>query len=665
MSNRSGRAGKAAKAESAKSKAGKSGAGKSRADKSQGKSRAGKNAKEARTLAEAVKNQALKSKQVRPASARRPKGTGVLPEWDLSGLYASIDSAEVASDLTRADGIAVSFEKRYRGRLQEIARRASGGRELADAVREFETLDDLIGRITSFADLVYAGNMTDPACAKFHGDVQDRITATSSHLLFFPLELNKIDDGTLQAAMADPALDHYRPWLEDIRKEKPHQLEDRIEQLFHDKSITSRGAWVRMFDDTVASLRFKVGGKKLAIEATLNLLSSRDGKVRKAAAVALGETFTQHLRTFTLITNTLAKDKEISDRWRSFADIADDRHLSNRVEREVVEALVAAVRAAYPALSHRYYALKARWFGKKRLPYWDRNAPLPEVSSRPIPWEQAKHTVLSAYGAFSPAMADIAERFFASRWIDAPPRPDKRPGAFSHPTVPSSHPFILVNYQGRPRDVMTLAHELGHGVHQVLAARNGPLMAPTPLTLAETASVFGEMLTFRRLLAATRNPKERKAMLAAKVEDMINTVVRQIAFYTFERAVHTERRNGELTAERIGQIFLDIQRESLGPAIELKRGYETFWTYIGHFVHSPFYVYAYAFGDCLVNALYAVYENSHAGFAERYLAMLEAGGTKHHSELLKPFGLDARDPAFWSRGLAMIEGMISELEELG
>jgi oligoendopeptidase F len=507
--------------------------------------------------------------------------------------------------------------------------------------------------------------MADPVHAKFHGDVQERITASSSHLLFFALELNKIDDKVLEAAMADPALGHYRPWLEDIRKEKPYQLEDRIEQLFHEKSLIGQGAWCRLFDDTVASMRFKVGGKTLPIEPTLNLLQDRDPKARKAAAGALSKTFTQHLRTFALITNTLAKDKEISDRWRGFADIADARHLSNRVEREVVEALVAAVRAAYPTLSHRYYALKARWFGKKRLPHWDRSAPLADVPSRAIPWEEARDTVLSAYGAFSPAMAKVAERFFSSRWIDAPVRAGKSPGAFAHPTVPSSHPFILVNYQGKPRDVMTLAHELGHGIHQVLAAPNGSLMAPTPLTLAETASVFGEMLTFRRLADATTDAKQRRAMLASKVEDMINTVVRQIAFYTFERAIHTERRNGELTAQRICQIWLEVQGESLGPAIEFRDGYESFWVYIGHFVHSPFYVYAYAFGDCLVNALYAVYENAHEDFAERYLAMLAAGGTKHHSELLKPFGLDARDPAFWRRGLGMIEGMIGELEELG
>ncbi len=281
-----------------------------------------------------------------------------------------------------------------------------------------------------------------------------------------------------------------------------------------------------------------------------------------------------------------------------------------------------------------------------------------------IAWAEARETVLTAYAAFSPRMAEIAQRFFAQRWIDAPVRPGKAPGAFAHPTVPSAHPYVLLNYQGKTRDVMTLAHELGHGVHQVLAAPKGALMAPTPLTLAETASVFGEMLTFKTLLANTTDRKERKAMLAGKVEDMINTVVRQIAFYTFERKVHIERRDGELTADRLGEIWLEVQNESLGPAIELGPGYETFWSYIPHFIHSPFYVYAYAFGDCLVNSLYAVYERAADGFAERYFAMLEAGGTKHHAELLKPFGLDARDPAFWQGGLAVIEGLIAELEAL-
>src|ERR1700722_7828445 len=575
------------------------------------------------------------------------KALGALPEWNLSDLYSGLDDPAVKRDLDRADADCAAFEVAYKGKLADMAASPEGGAALAARVRSYESIDDLTGRLGSYAGLLHAGDTLDPARTKFYGDVQERLTTASTHLLFFTLELNRIDDALLEAAMADPALGHYRPWLDDVRRYRPYQLEDRVEQLFHEKSVTAYSAWNRQFDATIANLRFKVGGKSLAIEPTLNLMQDRSGAKRKVAADALAKTFKENVQQFALITNTLAKDKEIADRWRGFADIADDRHLSNRVEREVVDALVAAVRAAYPRLSHRYYALKARWFGKKRLPHWDRNAPLPHVPTRTVGWTEARNTVLTAYGAFSPKMAAIAERFFDERWIDAPVRPGKAPGAFAHPTTPSAHPYVLLNYQGKPRDVMTLAHELGHGVHQVLAAPNGALMAPTPLPLAETASVFGEMLTFRKLLAATGDKKERKAMLAAKVEDMINTVVRQIAFYSFERKVHLERRNGELTADKICELWMSVQAESLGPAIELKGGYETFWSYIPHFIHSPFYVYAYAFGDCLVNSLYAVYEKSASGFAERYLAMLAAGGTKHHTELLAPFGLNARDPKFW------------------
>lgn len=604
------------------------------------------------------------ARRAAPPAKRRAPAREALPEWNLKDLYPAIDAPEIRRDLDRARTEAVAFEADYKGKLADLARRPDAGSLLAEAIKRLEVLDDLVGRLMSFASLVHAGDTTDPARAKFYGDVQDEITAVSLHLLFFTLELNQIDDSLLEAAMADPELRHYRPFVDVVRLEKPYQLEDRVEQLFHEKSVTAFSAWNRLFDETIAGLRFKVAGKTLPLEPTLNLMQDKDERIRKAAAGALAQTFKQNLRTFTLITNTLAKDKEISDRWRGFADIADSRHLANRVEREIVDALVTAVRAAHPRLSHRYYALKARWFGKRRLAHWDRNAPLPQTSGRPIPWEEARESVLAAYGAFSPRMAEIAERFFTNRWIDAPVRPGKAPGAFSHPTVPSAHPYVLLNYQGKQRDVMTLAHELGHGVHQVLAAANGPLMAPTPLTLAETASVFGEMLTFQRLLANTKDKKRRRAMLASKVEDMLNTVVRQIAFYTFERMVHTERREGELTADRIGEIWMEVQGDSLGPAIEFKPGYETFWCYIGHFIRSPFYVYAYAFGDCLVNALYAVYENAHEGFAERYLAMLAAGGTKTHAELLAPFGLDARDPGFWQGGLGLIERMIEELEEM-
>ena len=601
----------------------------------------------------------------KPKTSAKPKPVadlGTLPEWNLEDLYPSMDSKTFKSDLAKAESESKSFNAAYRGKLEALAKKNSGS-GLLEALQRYEGLEELLGRIMSYAGLVYSGDTTDPARMKFYGDTQEKITAASSDLLFFELELNRLDDA-LAAKLAAGALKHYRPWLEDIRKGKPYQLDDKLEQLFHEKSITGFGAWNRLFDETIASLRFTVDGETLAIEPVLNLMQDPHEKTREKAAIAFGAGLKENLRTFSLVANTLAKDKEISDRWRGFKDVADARHLANRVEREVVDALVAAVRAAYPRLSHRYYKLKAKWFGKTALKHWDRNAPLPHVPPKVYLWDDARDTVLDAYDAFSPKMAGIAKRFFDERWIDAPVRPGKQPGAFAHPTVPSAHPYVLLNYQGKPRDVMTLAHELGHGVHQVLAGPNGALMAPTPLTLAETASVFGEMLTFRALLLNTTNGAQRRAMLAAKVEDMLNTVVRQIAFYSFERKLHLERRNGELTADQICALWINEQEESLGPGIELGADYETYWAYIPHFVHSPFYVYAYAFGDCLVNSLYGVYQGARDGFAERYLAMLSAGGTKHHSELLAPFGLDARDPAFWQIGLKMIEGMIIDLEGL-
>ncbi|MDE2384536.1 MAG: M3 family oligoendopeptidase [Alphaproteobacteria bacterium] len=582
-----------------------------------------------------------------------------LPEWNLADLYAAPDDAAFKADMARAEADSAAFAAAHRGKTATY-----DGAALAKAIGEYEVLSDLVGRVGSYAQLYYVGDTTDSLRAKFYGDINAKLTDISSQLLFFELELNRIDDAALAAAMAVPALAHYKPWLDNLRAEKPYQLDDKTEQLFLEKSQTSFGAFNRLFDETMAALSFKVNGEELTLEPTLNLMQSPDEAKRKAGAEALAKTFGENIKLFTLITNTLAKDKDISDKWRGFKDIAAARHLSNRVEPEVVDALVAAVHAAYPKLSHRYYAMKAKWLGKDKLMHWDRNAPLPAEDTREIPWAEAEATVLKAYGDFAPEMAGIAKTFFDKKWIDAPVRPGKAPGAFAHPTVPSAHPYVLLNYLGKTRDVMTLAHELGHGVHQVLAAKQGALMAGTPLTLAETASVFGEMLTFQSLLKATSDKKKRKILLASKTEDMINTVVRQIAFYTFERKVHTARKEGELTPEQLNAFWLEVQKQSLGPAIEFGPGYETFWTYIPHFIHSPFYVYAYAFGDCLVNSLYARYRESEAGFQAKYFDMLKAGGTKHHSELLKPFGLDATDPGFWQKGLSVISSFIDELETL-
>jgi oligoendopeptidase F len=585
---------------------------------------------------------------------------GALPQWDLSDLYPGPDSPELNRDLGRLAEEADTFRQSYEGRLAGMS-----GAKLGAAVEAYERMQELSGRIISYASLVHAGNLADPEIGRFYQTIQERTNAIATGLLFFTLELNRLDDGVLEAKEADPALARYRPWLRDTRAFRPHQLSDEAEKLLHEKYVAGRAAWTRLFDETIADLRFPLRGRELTEAEVLDLLSDRDPEIRREAALTVGEVLGKNARTFALITNTLAKDKEIEDRWRRFPRPISSRNLANFVEDEVVDALIGAVRASYPTLSHRYYRLKARWFGVERLPFWDRNAPLPDDEDRMIPWSEAAATVLQAYRRFSPEMAAVGERFFRARWIDAPVRRGKSPGAFAHPTVPSAHPYLLLNYQGKVRDVMTLAHELGHGVHQVLAAGQGHLMADTPLTLAETASVFGEMLTFRALLARASDPRKRRIMLAQKVEDMLNTVVRQIAFVTFEERVHDERREAELTPARIAEIWLEVQRESLGPALDLDGVYRHYWEYIPHFIHTPFYVYAYAFGDCLVNSLYAAYEEAHQGFAERYLAMLRAGGTLRHRELLAPFGLDASDPAFWSKGLAVIAGFIDEIEGLG
>jgi oligoendopeptidase F len=590
-----------------------------------------------------------------------PRSIGEMPGWNLSDLYPE-GRLQLDADIEKAAAAAAEFRNSYMGKLDGLARLDPA--ELAKAIAAYEAQSDRMGRVGAFAYLNYVTNTSDPVRAKLFGDAQDRLTVISTQLLFFELELNRIGDEVMDAALQNKELAHYRPWLTDLRKERPYQLSDDLEKLFHEKGMTGPAAWSRLFNETLTGLKFEVEGEVYTLEVALNFLSDANPDKRAAAADGLAKVFRSNVRLFTLVMNTLAKDKEISDRWRGFPDVASSRHLANRVEPEVVAALVKAVRESYPRLSHRYYALKARWLGMDRLNYWDRNAPISRDPEPLTEWSEARRTVIESYRRFSPRMAEIADGFFVKNWIDAPVREGKSPGAFSHPAVPSAHPYIMMNFLGKPRDVMTLAHELGHGVHQVLANAQGALMAYTPLTLAETASVFGEMLTFKALLARTHNPREKKALLAQKVEDKINTVVRQIAFYQFERLVHEARREGELTSDKIAEFWMSVQSESLGPAIVLNDGYENYWTYVSHFVHSPFYVYAYAFGDCLVNSLYAAYERAPEGFEGRYLDMLRAGGTKHHKELLAPFGLDATDPGFWAMGLKVIEEMITELETL-
>ena len=580
-----------------------------------------------------------------------------LPSWNLADLYESPDSPQIEADLVRADADARAFSAAQAGRLASLS-----GRELAAAMDRFQAIDEVLGRVMSYAQLLFSADSTNAAAGQFYQSMMERCTTISAHILFFRLELNRIEDATLEAKFADAEFARWRPYLRDLRVWRRHQLSDELESFIHDREVTGRSAWSRLFDETVAGMRIAFGGEQLTVNAVLNKLSDPDRTVRETAATAVGHAFHEREKLFSLITNTLAKDKEIVDTWRALPRPGSDRNLSNVVEDEVVDALVTAVVADYPRLSHRYYKLKAKWLGLEKLQHWDRNAPLPGDDDRRITWKEAESAVLSAYSGFDQDLGAVGRRFFDNNWIDAALRDGKSGGAFAHPTVPSVHPYILMNFHGRTRDVMTLAHELGHGVHQVLAGEQGYLMSGTPLTLAETASVFGEMLTFRALLDAETDPARRRLMLAGKVEDMLNTVVRQIAFYRFETLLHDERRRGELVPERIGEIWIQVQTESLGPAFEFTPDYNVFWAYVPHFVHSPFYVYAYAFGDCLVNALYDVFQSGHPGFQAKYRDMLRAGGTKVHRDLLAPFGLDASDPAFWTRGLNIIAGFIDELE---
>jgi len=584
---------------------------------------------------------------------------GDLPEWDLSDLYTSDDAPELTRDLEWLDTACGSFATDYQGKLATLD--AAG---LLDCIHRNEKIERIAGRIMSYAGLRYYQKMTDADRAKFMSDMQEAITNYSTPLVFFTLELNSLEDAHLADLLASSAdLNRYKPVIDRIRAMKPHQLSDEMERLMHDLGVVG-DAWEKLFDETLAGLEFTIDGKDYNIEGALNFLTGQDRSKREAATREVARVLGENVKTFARVHNTQAKEKEIIDRWRKMPSPQAGRHLANHVEPEVVEALRNAVVAAYPRLSHRYYELKRKWLGLDRMQVWDRNAPLPMEDTSKVSWADARAIVEEAYGDFDPSMKALAEPFFTKGWIDAPVKPGKAPGAFAHPTVTDVHPYVMLNYLGNPRDVMTLAHELGHGVHQVLAAEQGEMLSSTPLTLAETASVFGEMLTFRKMLDKAETQEQRKVLLAGKVEDMINTVVRQIAFYDFECKLHDARSAGELTPDDINALWMSVQGESLGEAFDFVEGYEVFWSYIPHFVHSPFYVYAYAFGDGLVNALYAVYQEQPNGFQEKYFDMLKAGGSKHHKELLAPFGLDASDPAFWDKGLSMIEGFIDELEAM-
>ena len=584
---------------------------------------------------------------------------GKLPVWNLKDLYESPKAKNLNNDLNQLRRITKKFEKKYTYKITKLS-----PSQLLKAIIELENIDIKIDKIMSYAHLLVAEDGNNEKNKIFYQQMQEQITNIASSIVFFSLELNEVSNAKLNKIYADKKLKPYKNWIKNIRKFKPYQLDVKTEKLLQEKSITSRSAWVRLFDDTIASLKFPFKGKNLSSAEIFNFLSDKKESNRKKSAEVVSGVLKDNISLFTSITNNLAKDKSINDKWRGLPSPVSSRNLSNVVEDEVVEALTETIKENYPKIAHRYYKIKAKWFKKKSLMYWDRNAPLPFQSQSVYSWKDAKRIVSDAYSNFDKRAGDIVNKFFDNSWIHAPVIAGKSPGAFAASTVPSAHPFILVNYQGKARDIATLAHELGHGIHQYLAGRKQTYFnSSTPLTLAETASVFGEMLTFKSLLSITTKENERKGLLANKVEDMLNTVVRQIAFFEFEKRIHDQRKIKELSVNEICKIWIDVQKQSLGPSIKFNDDYKYFWSYIPHFIHSPFYVYAYAFGDCLVNSLFNVYESKLPKFEDKYITLLESGGSNTYDKLLKPFGLNPKKKDFWQKGVNVIESLIDQLEE--
>lgn len=574
------------------------------------------------------------------------------PKWDLSDFYSSISDKKIEKDFDFVKKEALNFEKKYCKKIAKL-----NAKSIFEAITNYQEISEILGKISSFSYLIYASDLSNKKNLEFYQNISEKITKIEKNLVFFNLEINEISDLALEKLLKNSKdLAKFQPFLRDIRIFKKHQLNFELEKFSLEKNIAAREAWVRLFDEINNNLEFNYRGKILSNQEIFDLLSDVDEKVRKDASKAIGKTFEKNAKIFAFITNILAKNKDIDDNWRGFKNPISSRNLSNFIEDEIVEGLIKKVKENYQEISHKYYQKKAKILGKKKLNYWDRNAPLVDKKEKLISWQDAKNLVLSAYQEFDEDLAEIGKMFFDKKWIDAEVRKGKDSGAFSHPCVPKVHPYILMNYQGKVRCVMTLAHELGHGIHQYLAAKQGYLMADTPLTLAETASVFGEQLVFQKILKAEKDPQRRKIIIANKVEDMINTAVRQIAFLEFEQKIHSARKNGEISLEKICEFWIEVQKESLGKIFNFDEEYKYFWCYIPHFIHSPFYVYSYAFGDCLVNSLYKIYENKKVvNFKEKYREMLASGGTKHHKEMLKPFNIDLKNSDFWQNGLDIIK----------
>lgn len=585
-----------------------------------------------------------------------------IPAWDLNDLYPGMDSPELKKDIAAVSAGALKFETRYKGKLAE-----SSPDEFGNSIEEFEKLNETLGRLDAYSYMLHSTNMNDPKISTFYQNIQEKSNDVSNKMLFFELELNAMSEEQVQEKMASPKAKNYEPWIKNVRAARDHMLSEDLEKMLHEKSVVGAAAWNRLFDETMASLRFNIGGKMVTEPEAMDIISSSpDAKTRHEAGAEVDRVMKKNMPIFSLITNTLAKDKQIEDEWRGYKRPVSARNIENQVEDEVVDALVDTVVANHQDVSHRFYKMKADWLGVDKLEYWDRNAPIPGLPEKKYSWEEAKNIVLSAYNEFSPEMAKIGKKFFDNNWIDVAPKEGKEGGAYAHPTVPSAHPYLMLNFMGKANDVMTLAHELGHGVHQYLANSQGMLKSNTPITLAETASIFGEMVTFQYMLKHEKDPKQRFAMLAEKTGSMLNSTVRQIAFHRFETKVHSERREqGEVAPERLDKIWTEVQSDALGPAVKNDERSSSSWATIPHLIHTPFYVYGYAFGDCLVNSLYSVHQEGKVeDFPKKYLEMLSKGGSERHQQMLKPFGLDASKPDFWQKGLNVVKGFVDQLEVL-
>ncbi len=578
--------------------------------------------------------------------------------WDLSDLYKSSNDPQLQKDKKEVLKAADNFAKKYKGKVAKLS-----ADEFKVLLEEYEKIQDKGGKIGSFAYLQWSTDTSNSEYGKLVQESNELSSELSQKLVFFDVEWLKVDSEKAQALIDDPKLSFYSHYLDSSRRYKKHVLEEQQEQIMSAKSVTGRSAWVRFFDETLGAAEFHIDGNSLTEQEALSKLHEGDQKIRKKAHAALTKTFNDLSRTLTFIFNTILADKSTNDRFRNYKSWVSSRNLANETDDETVEALVEAVTSNYD-LVQRYYKLKADLLGLDEMKDYDRYAPIIE-NEETISWSKAKEMVLDAYTNFHPQMGDITKKFFEENWIDAAIKQGKRGGAYSASTVPSVHPYVFMNFDGRIRDVQTLAHELGHGVHQYLSRQQGPLQAGTPLTTAETASVFGEMLVFQKLLKEIEDPKERLALITGKIDDTIATVFRQISMNRFEDAMHTARREeGELTTERFSELWMEEQTKLYGDSVTLTDEYGIWWSYIPHFLHTPGYVYAYAFGELLVMALYEEFTERPNGFADKYMELLSAGGSEWPHELVAKMGLDITDPDFWNKGLNSLERMIEEAEAL-